>query len=150
VFLNPFTIIKKTGKIIREISLYFFYREQLGKMGKSDELENYNMYRDVFGGLYTVVNMQPELKMYNNEKDLEREEKMIVANEMSKALPLFEKYDIYELVRMKTTRINTELKYGYGIVIKFVWRELTFWWLVWIAMFYTAIGFLVNYLITLI
>lgn len=135
--------------MIREISLYFFYREQLVKMDKSDELKNYNMYRDMVGCLYTVVNMQPELKMYNNEKDLEREEKMIVANEMSKALPLFEKYDIYELIRMYPTRINTELKYGYGIVIKFVWRELTFLWLVWIAAFYTALGFLINYLITL-
>jgi hypothetical protein len=132
---------------MREISLYSFYRGQINKMHKSNELEHYNMYRDMVGCIYTVINMQPELKMYNNEKDLEREEKMIVANEISKALPLFEKYDIHELVRMYPKRINTELKYGYGVVIKFVWKELTFWWLVWILMFYAAIGFLVRYLI---
>jgi len=148
VFLNPITIFKKTKRIFKEISLYFFYKEQKQLMGKNGDLSLYNLFKDYLGNLYMVVNLQPELKLYNNDADLEREEKKYVANEVSKLLPMFEKYDTYELIRMKRKRFDSGLKYGYGIVIKYFWKEVGFWWLLWLAMFYSGLGYGIYYLIT--
>ena len=148
MFLNPVTIIKKTGKIIKELSLLSFYKKQKRKMEKNGELSLYNLSRDWFGNLYTVVNLQPELKIYNEGKALEKEEKRYVASEASKMLPLFEKHDVYELVKMKTTRIDDGNRYGYGVLIKFMWNHLSFWLILWLLIFYSGIGYGIYYLIT--
>ena len=148
MFLNPVTIIKRTGKIFKELSLLSFYKKQKRKMQKNGELSLYNLSKDWFGNLYTVVNLQPELKLYNTGKTLEKEEKRYIGSEMSKILPMFEKHDVYELVKMKIKRIDNGNRYGYGVLIKFNWNYTSFWWILWLLMFYSGLGYGIYYLIT--
>ncbi len=148
MFLNPITIIKKTWKIGKEFRLLSFYKKQRRKMDKSGDLKLYHLFRDYLGSLYAVINLQPEIKLYNTGKELEIEERKYVGNEISKMLPLFNKYDVYELVRMKQNKIDNDNRYGFGVVIKFAWKEVTFWWLLWLAIVYSGIGYGIYYLIT--
>ena len=141
--INPIFLIRKFFKMRKEIKLFLFYKKQTKQISESSKGSMYNLKRNRLGHLYTVINLQPELRMYHEGRELEGIEKTFVGNQLAKFNELFTEYEILEMVTLGWERKQTEEYYAYIVHTRFKWKETSIWYYIWFSV--VIAGLIVAY-----
>lgn len=144
-FINPIYLLKQLNKMRKELINLIFYFNTVNNMKSRNILKLNRLKADKINRLYTFLNLKPELLMH--EKDvLIDEEKKYLGNHILKIQNVLSDHDLYELVKFRYERIQTENYYGYKIHGFFFFRNITLWWIIWYVIYIFMVIKVINWI----
>jgi len=140
--LSPIYLIKLIISYIKELNLFFYYRNTVKGLIKSGELEKTGLRVDALNRIFFVKNLDAEVLLYGEQEGgLDKFEKGFVAEELRKYNEFFIKNQLIELVKTSLKRIKTSEYYAYLVLIFFNFTKVTIFETLYILSYIGAVTF---------
>ena len=131
-------------KVIKEIRLYFEYRKIIRKeQVDSPKWSKANLRRDWIYRIYTVINLPPQVTM---SPDFPEESKpSFVMSEIKPVNDYLKYLNLEELLTMSINPIEGTQNNSWLIVYQFLFRHLSWLWILYLSIQITLIILLIVY-----
>lgn len=125
-YINPVKIYKEVQATLREAFNYWTYIRVVNSLKKSGEFEKVNLRVTELGKAYYVLNLQPELLIYEKEgfTELQKLEMTKVKDSLIQYNEFYINHRLIDYVKTGFDRIRDKDYYGYLVWIDFAYFYL--------------------------
>jgi len=125
-YINPVKIYRELRAIANEAFDYWTYIKVINKLKKDGEFDKVNLRVTEWGKAYYIVNLQPELLIYEKEgfSELQKLEMTKVKESLGPYNEFYLKHMLIDYVKTGFERIRDKDYYGYLVWIDFSYSYL--------------------------
>jgi hypothetical protein len=146
-YLNPIRYVRSIRDLIKEIRFLNGYVKRVKALDKSGVFKKQHIRVNWINQMYVGVDLQSETLMYD-EGPLDKFERMLVAQHMSKYNDFLMREGLLEFLRTDLDRIKTEDQYGYIVWMKFNYKNFTLRKLLYVILYTVGASWLLHYIIS--